>query len=100
MEQLLGIGSMCQYDAIAPVIDVFGGAPDNAAPYNAILPARSIIAEVNAKTAYRARDSAKFDFTHADQAPEEALNDIIWHSVKGAGVPAPNVSGEFASLKH
>ena len=89
MEQLLGIPPMCRYDADAPVFAAFGSTPINDAPYTAILPARSIIAEVNGQTAYRAKDSARLDFSRADHVPDGILNDILWHSIKGAKTPMP-----------
>ncbi len=89
MEALLGIPPMCQYDANAPLIAAFTNAPANDAPYTAILPARAIIGEVNGRTAYRAGDSAKLDFARADHVPDATLNDILWHSVKGAHTPLP-----------
>jgi YVTN family beta-propeller protein len=91
MEMLLGLPTTSQYDAIAPVFSFFGATPDNADAYTAVLPAREIIGEVNAKTAYRAEDSRKMDFSRADQAPEDVLNDILWHAIKGANTPAPPV---------
>ncbi len=89
MEMLLGVPPMCQYDAFAPVLQALSAKPDNADPYTAILPARSIIADVNMRTAYRAADSAKLDFTRADRIPAGVMSDILWHSVKGARTPAP-----------
>jgi YVTN family beta-propeller protein len=89
MEHLLGLSPLCQYDVIAPLLNVFGNAPANDAPYNAILPAREIVAEINRKTAYGAAQSARLDFSQADRVPDDMLNDILWHSVKGADVPMP-----------
>ena len=89
MELLLGLPPMCQYDALAPVFAAFGSKPDNDAPYTAILPAREIIAETNGQQAYRASDSAKLDFAHADRVPDHLMRDLIWHSVKGAKSPTP-----------
>ena len=61
--------------------------PANDAPYNAILPAREIIADVNSKTAYRAQESARLDFSRPDRVPDDLLNDILWHAVKGPTSP-------------
>lgn len=89
IERLLDLPPMTQYDAIAPAIDVFGKTTSNSAPYEAIMPAREIIAEVNGQTAYRAADSALLLNPHQEEsAPDEELNDILWHSIKG-NVPAP-----------
>lgn len=89
MEMLLGVPPMCQYDASAPVLQTLGAKPDNAEPYTAILPARSIIADLNSRAAYRASDSANLDFTRADRVPPGVMSDILWHSVKGARTPIP-----------
>jgi YVTN family beta-propeller protein len=90
MELLLGIPPMNQYDAIAPPFEFLKGKPDNAAPYTAILPAKSIVAEVNTRTAYRAADSKRLINAHREEsAPDEELNDILWHAIKGRHVPAP-----------
>ncbi len=83
MESLLGIPPMSQYDATAPVLSVFNSKPVNSAPFNAILPARSVITETNAATAYRASESAKMDFSREDQVSSEFMQDILWHSVRG-----------------
>lgn len=79
MELILGLEPLCQYDAIAPAFGFLSSQPENAEPYRAILPDRAIIAEVNQKTAYRAEDSARLNFAHADAVPESVLNDILWH---------------------
>lgn len=91
IEELLGLKPMCLYDAMAPVIRDFSAKPDNSAPYTAILPAKTIIAQINRRTAYGARESERMDFSHADCAPPDELNAIIWRSVKGAKAPLPPI---------
>ncbi len=84
VELLLGLPPMNQYDAIAPPLDVFGKTPDNDAPFTAILPARAIIGEVNTRTAYRAAASALIlNPLREESAPDEELNNILWHAIKG-----------------
>ncbi len=84
MGSLLGFGPLCQYDAIAPTLNVFGTQPTNAAPYTAILPDRAIIAQVNKRTAYRANESRRFfDPLKEDTGAEADRQDILWHAVKG-----------------
>jgi hypothetical protein len=61
-------------------------------PFDA-LAAQTDTEAVNAASAYRARDSARLDFSREDAAPDGVLNDILWHAVKGAA-PTPAV-GEF-----
>ena len=90
MENLLGLPPMNLYDAAAPALAVFAATPENAAPYDALLPAKEIIAEVNGKTAYRAADSARLiPRREADTTPDDELNDILWHSIKGKNTPMP-----------
>jgi phospholipase C len=90
MELLLGLPPMSQYDAIAAPIAVFGPTADNAEPYTAILPAREIIAEVNKATAYRAQDSLRLIHPLlADATPDDELNDILWHAIRGVHAPKP-----------
>ena len=91
MQALLGLPPMSQYDAVAPVMRVFSAAPDNAEPYTAVLPSREIVSALNKRTAYRANDSLKLDFVHADRVPDAVLNDILWHDIKGANAPEPPV---------
>jgi DNA-binding beta-propeller fold protein YncE len=119
MELLLGLGPMCQYDAASGAILDFDATPANNAPYEAALPDARIIGAINpgmpkakpkkvspeqtgvpdsgkpTETA-RAQDpgelavaSAAMDFTHADRAPADALNRIIWKTVKGMNSEMP-----------
>ena len=89
MMRILGLPPTNRYVADAPILAAFGPTPDNAEPFEAILPSRDIISEVNAATAYRAQDSMKLDFAREDRVPEDVLNDILWHSVKGPNAPEP-----------
>jgi hypothetical protein len=91
METILEVPPMCQYDAVAPLLDVFNDKPVNAEPYAAILPPKSLIAEVNGRNAYRAKDSARLNFTREDAVPDAILNDILWHELMGRKAPKPAV---------
>ncbi|HEY3412126.1 MAG TPA: alkaline phosphatase family protein [Armatimonadota bacterium] len=93
MEAILGLPPMCRYDATAPIFDFWTKTPDNAAPYKAILPPESVLRQVNARTAYRAKDSAGMSWNVADSIPDQVLNDILWHAVKGPKTPAPAIRG-------
>lgn len=84
IEGLLGLPPMNQYDALAAPIDVFSKTPVNDEPYSAILPAKEIIGEVNTKNGYKALASARMlNPLKEESAPDEALNEILWHSIKG-----------------
>lgn len=100
MELIMGLPPMCQYDAVAAPISVFAERPENNEPYKAILPDRTILAEVNKATAYRARESARLNFRHADAVPDGVLTDIVWHSVKGAASPPKTVAFRHVSPGH
>lgn len=95
IELLLGLPPMTRYDALAPPVAVFGPtAAANDAPYEAILPAREILAEVNGKRAYRAQDSARLlNPLREESGPDEQLNDILWRSLRPATTPPPRHYG-------
>ena len=59
MELVLGLKPLSQYDAIAAPVNIFRKTADNAAPFDAILPDRAIISQINAASAYRAEDSKR-----------------------------------------
>jgi len=88
IEILLGLPPMSPYDAGArPLTAAFGAKPDLRA-FDA-LPARIDVDAKNPRYAYRAADSARLDFAHADRADAGELNDILWHAVKGARATPP-----------
>lgn len=91
MMELLGMPPMNQLVAVAPLMRVFGDAPGNDAPYEAILPPREIVSEVNKKTAYRSADCEEFDFVNADAAPDADMNEIVWRATRGHDAPLPPV---------
>jgi hypothetical protein len=96
IELLLGLPPMCQYDGTSDPIMDWDTAPNNDAPFVAAMPSEKIAAERNPKVGEvrpvspesRAIDemirrSMAMDFEHADKAPADELDDIIWKSVKG-----------------
>lgn len=93
MELLLGLPPMCQYDATAEPIMNWDGKPSNDAPFAAILPDPAVLREINGAASPRSPvspeqrgmmdESSKMDFAHADAAPADRLNEIIWKSVRG-----------------
>ena len=89
MELILGLPPMSQYDAAAtPMYRAFQAKP-GLAPFNRREP-RIPLDEKNAPTAWGAAASAAMDLdTEADLAPELALNEILWKSVRGAASPMP-----------
>jgi DNA-binding beta-propeller fold protein YncE len=93
MELILGLPPMSQFDAAAtPLYKAFRKGAD-LAPYTC-LRARTDLEARNQPAAYGAMRSAAMDFSAPDQlteTDEDALNRIIWHSVKGGSAPYPGV---------
>ena len=88
IEVLLGLPPMSSYDAGARPLSAAFRATPNVQPFDA-LPARVDVHAKNSATAYRAADSARLDFAHADRVDDGTLNDILWHAVKGARATPP-----------
>lgn len=95
MERMLGLPPMNQMDARAPLMtECFTPVPDMT-PYTCQTN-RIALDELNKpKTALRgaelywANQSLEQSFDEVDQADENTLNRILWHSVKGADTPYP-----------
>ena len=88
MELILGLPPMSQYDAAAtPFFNAFQSTPDLSA-YRRITP-NVALDDRNPPNAVGAAASRAMNFSDADLTPEEPLNEIIWASVKGPGVPMP-----------
>jgi YVTN family beta-propeller protein len=96
MELILGLPPMNQLDAVAtPMSDCFTNTPDFT-PFRAV-PNNVPLAEVNppAKQAADALQrknalvSARLPLDRLDACPEDTLNRIIWHAMKGSSAPYP-----------
>ena len=85
MESLLGLPPMNNNDALCPQIASLFTGPGDQAAYEADYSNRdnSLIYTANAKTAAGAKESMKMDFRHADRAPAEKLNVILWKDAMG-----------------
>jgi DNA-binding beta-propeller fold protein YncE len=82
IELILGLPPMTPYDAGArPLFAAFTAAPDPR-PFDA-RDAQIDVDARNGRSAYRAADSARLDFAHADAVPDAVLNDILWHATRG-----------------
>jgi YVTN family beta-propeller protein len=96
MELMLGLPPMNQLDATAtPMSDCFTNTPD-LAPFTA-LPTNVPLDQMNPdpkkvsdpllrKYAYA---SARLPLAQVDRCPEDLLNRILWHAMKGPQVPYP-----------
>ncbi len=88
VELLLGLPPMTQHDAAAaPMVNSFMAKPDLSG-FTAV-PARIDLMTRNPPQGYGAAISARMDFSEYDRIDEDALNRILWHSIKGADVPYP-----------
>ena len=88
MELILGLDPLTQYDAAAtPMHACFTDQPD-LRPFKRLPPQIDLNAR-NPATAYGARESARMDWSEYDRIDEQALNRILWHSIKGRHVPLP-----------
>jgi DNA-binding beta-propeller fold protein YncE len=97
MEQILGIPPMNQFDASAtPMFDCFHETAD-LTPYTA-LPNRVPLDQMNPASAQienpilrqDAIVSSTLNFREVDKAPEDVLNKILWHAMKGTTEPYPD----------
>lgn len=96
IEQILGLPPMNQFDATAtPLFDCFTETPDfrpfeavpNLVPLDEMNPEPKAIADRLLRR--NAGLSARLNFRRVDACPEDELNRILWHAVKGAAAPYP-----------
>ncbi|MCL6523232.1 MAG: beta-propeller fold lactonase family protein [Thermoflavifilum sp.] len=93
IELILGLPPMSQYDAAAtPMWRAFTSTPDFT-PY-VTKPANVDINARNTANNALAKESAKFDLSREDAAPDIPFNQVIWKAVKGihSEMPAPRHS--------
>jgi hypothetical protein len=85
METLLGLPPMNNNDAFSSLISTLFTGPGDQPAYDADYSNRenTLIYTANAKTAPGAKESAKMDFRHADRAPAQKLNVILWKDAMG-----------------
>jgi YVTN family beta-propeller protein len=96
IEQILGLPPMNQFDATAtPMFDCFTETPDftpftsvpNVLPLDTMTPPKDEIAD--ARLRRHAVQSGRLNFRRIDACPEDTLNRILWHAVKGPDAPYP-----------
>jgi len=97
IEQILGLPPMNQFDATAtPLFDCFTSTPDftpfeavpNQIPLDQMNPDPKDIADSLLRR--NALISARLNFRQVDACPEDTLNRILWHAVKGSAAPYPS----------
>jgi YVTN family beta-propeller protein len=91
LEIPLGLSPMNQLDAAAPPIDVFRDQAD-LRPYRAVMPEVAldnlmVPSARDARTAFWMKRTREQNFVRPDQADADALNRIIWFSVRGDTYP-------------
>jgi hypothetical protein len=92
IESLFGLPPMNNNDAFSSLISSLFTGPGDQPAYTADYSNRdnNLIYTANAKTAVGAKESMKMDFRHADRAPTEKLNVILWKDAMG-NKPVPAV---------
>ena len=97
LEIVIGMKPLNLFDAIAvPMYDVFTENPDNAAPYDLIVPKQSLT-ERNTESSPGARLSKAARIgDKTDGTPQRLLDMVLWKAVHGADAipppPGPNAS--------
>ncbi len=88
MEMILGLRPMTHFDAGAR--PMFGGfsRDANTHPFSAIAPKVSLT-ERNPQNAPMAAESGQMDFSDADLADDDELNEVLWRAIKGTDAPPP-----------
>lgn len=96
MEQILGLPPMNQFDASAtPMFDCFQDTPD-VTPFESV-PVSIPLDQMNPDSVairdpllrLHAEWSDEMNFREIDRAPEDKLNRVLWHAMKGSAVPYP-----------
>ena len=91
MELALGMRPMTHFDAGArPMFGSFSQKPD-AQPYTVINPKISLT-DRNPAHGPGTAESARMDFSDADKADDDELNDVLWRAIKHTDPPVPTRS--------
>jgi YVTN family beta-propeller protein len=99
IEQILGLPPMNQFDALAPLMrECFTGKPDFR-PYTsqanriALDEMNPPVSALHGQAREWARKSLAMDFQRPDEADEDTLNRILWHSIRGVDTTYPVFPG-------
>ncbi len=101
METLLGVPPMNNNDAFASLISTLFTGPGDQPAFSADVSNRDngLIYTANKATAPGAAASLKMDFSHADRAPTDKLNLILWQDAMGATPPPAMLLEHHAKKK-
>lgn len=91
MELIVGLRPMTQFDAAArPMFASFSRQADSK-PY-AVIPPKVSLTERNPANGPGAAASARMDFSDADLADDDELNEVLWRMIKHTAAPPPVVA--------
>lgn len=87
IEQILGLGSLSQFDHFGhPLSEIFSATPD-LSPYKAIVPEQPLDEENPNDKNSAASELLKLD--KEDQSDDALFNRILWAAIKGDSIPFP-----------
>jgi hypothetical protein len=92
MELITGLRPMTHFDATAPPMFSSFSRAANTRPYTVIEPKVSLTDRNPAQGAGTAA-SARMDFSDADRADDDDLNDVLWRAIRHSDPPPPTRSG-------
>jgi len=91
MTELLGLGSLSQFDFYGrPLRGIWADAPDPS-PYTALVP-ETPLDERNPEGGEDAEASEQLDLRFEDSGQDDFFNEILWRMIKGPDVPYPGPS--------
>jgi YVTN family beta-propeller protein len=91
MTEVLGLGSLSQFDFHGrPLRGIWAGEP-NLSPYTALRPTQSLD-ERNPAGGLDAEASEELDLRFEDSGQDDFFNEILWRMLKGPDVPYPGPS--------
>jgi DNA-binding beta-propeller fold protein YncE len=92
MELITGLRPMTHFDAAAPpMFGSFSRTP-NPRPYTVIQP-KLPLTDRNPEHGVGAAASARMDFSDADRADDDDLNNVLWRAIRHSDPPPPTRSG-------
>jgi DNA-binding beta-propeller fold protein YncE len=91
MELILGMRPMTHFDAGArPMFGSFSQKPDTQA--YTVIPPKTSLTDHNPAKGLGAAESARMNFSDADLADDDELNDVLWRAIKHTDPPVPTRS--------
>ena len=92
MELITGLRPMTQFDAAAPPMFRSFSRTPNLQPYTVIEPKVSLT-DRNPANGPGEAASSRMDFSDADRADDDDLNDVLWRAIRHSDPPPPTRSG-------